>query len=134
MNPTKVKSTSPQNSTRPKTKKRKPKISPKAQSERFLQAAREAGCSEDEAAFDETLKRIAKVSNPKKRRAEEMIPRSGRWGRWIGALLALLLIPFVAYDAAKLRWWDFGWWVIPFIVVWTANCLRHDLCRRSRRD
>jgi hypothetical protein len=32
----------------------------KAQSERFITAAREAGCSEDEAVFDENLKKIAR--------------------------------------------------------------------------
>jgi hypothetical protein len=31
----------------------------KSQSRRFIKAAREAGCSEDEAAFDENLRRIA---------------------------------------------------------------------------
>jgi hypothetical protein len=31
------------------------------QHKRFIEAAREAECSEDEAVFDETLKRIAKV-------------------------------------------------------------------------
>jgi hypothetical protein len=30
------------------------------QSQRFIKAAREAGCSEDEAVFDETLKKIAR--------------------------------------------------------------------------
>lgn len=39
-----------------KTKARKP-----TQSQRFIDAAREAECSEDEAVFDETLKRIAKA-------------------------------------------------------------------------
>jgi hypothetical protein len=34
-----------------------PKIS---QSEKFIKAAREAGCSEDEAVFDENLKKIAR--------------------------------------------------------------------------
>ncbi len=29
------------------------------QSQRFIKAAREAGCSEDEAVFDENLKRVA---------------------------------------------------------------------------
>ena len=31
------------------------------QQKRFIEAAREAGCSEDEAVFDENLKRIAKA-------------------------------------------------------------------------
>jgi hypothetical protein len=44
------------------------------QRERFIKAAREAGCSEDEAVFDENLKRIASAkptplkSLPKSRR------------------------------------------------------------------
>ena len=33
----------------------------KSQKERFIEAAREAGCSEDEAVLDETLRRIAKA-------------------------------------------------------------------------
>ena len=36
------------------------KIDSKAQSRRFIEAAREAGCSEDEAVFDENLKKIAR--------------------------------------------------------------------------
>jgi hypothetical protein len=40
---------------------RKTKDSQKAQSQRFIEAAREAEASEDEAVFDETLKRIAKA-------------------------------------------------------------------------
>ena len=32
-----------------------------AQSQRFIDAAREAGCSEDEAVFDENLKRITRL-------------------------------------------------------------------------
>jgi ABC-type dipeptide/oligopeptide/nickel transport system permease component len=36
----------------------KTKESKKSQSNRFIDAAREAGASEDEAVFDETLKRI----------------------------------------------------------------------------
>ena len=44
----------------------KPKInrSDPAQSERFIAAAREAGCSEDEAVFDENLKKIARHKTP----------------------------------------------------------------------
>jgi len=34
------------------------------QSKRFIEAARAAGCSEDEAVFDENLKRIVKVKSP----------------------------------------------------------------------
>jgi hypothetical protein len=39
---------------------RKTKDSQKKQSQRFIEAAREAGASEDEAVFDENLKRVAK--------------------------------------------------------------------------
>lgn len=35
-----------------------------AQSERFIEAARELGCDEDEAAFDEKLKRISEQKPP----------------------------------------------------------------------
>jgi hypothetical protein len=38
-----------------------PRAVEKTQRERFIEAAREAGCSEDEAVFDENLKRIAKA-------------------------------------------------------------------------
>jgi len=38
----------------------KRKTDNKAQSRRFIEAAREAGCSEDEAVFDENLKKIAR--------------------------------------------------------------------------
>jgi hypothetical protein len=34
------------------------------QSQRFIKAARKAGCSEDEAVFDENLKRIARHKPP----------------------------------------------------------------------
>lgn len=43
------------------------------QTKRFIEAAREAECSEDEAVFDETLRRIAKVkpeAKPPKKPAE----------------------------------------------------------------
>jgi hypothetical protein len=36
-----------------------PKITSKEQSKRFIDTARELGCDEDEAAFEEKLKRIA---------------------------------------------------------------------------
>jgi hypothetical protein len=36
----------------------------KDQQARFIEAAREAGCSEDEAVFDENLKRIARHKPP----------------------------------------------------------------------
>lgn len=38
----------------------KKKQTTETQSERFIAAARKAGCSEDEAVFDENLKRIVK--------------------------------------------------------------------------
>jgi hypothetical protein len=41
-------------------RKQKPKTD-KAQRQRFIEAAREAGASEDETVFDENLKRIAKA-------------------------------------------------------------------------
>jgi hypothetical protein len=44
--------------TAPKATSRKPD---KAQRDRFIEAAREAGASEDEAVFDENLKRVAKA-------------------------------------------------------------------------
>jgi hypothetical protein len=44
-----------------KVKKTSNSMSNDDQSRRFIEAAREAECSEDEAVFDETLKRIAKV-------------------------------------------------------------------------
>jgi hypothetical protein len=37
-----------------------------AQSKRFIEAAREAGCSEDEAEIRENMKRIAKAKAPGK--------------------------------------------------------------------
>lgn len=37
------------------------KLTPEEQRRRFIEAAREAGASEDEAAFDMALKRIAKA-------------------------------------------------------------------------
>ena len=41
----------------------------KPQGERFIEAAREAECSEDEAVFDETLRRVARAKpSPAKRR------------------------------------------------------------------
>ena len=40
------------------------------QAKRFIEAAREAGCSEDEAEIRETVKRLAPVK-PEKRKAEK---------------------------------------------------------------
>ena len=49
----------------------KSKPDKKPQSQRFIEAAREAGCSEDEAVFDENLKRIAKAKEqPKLKRGD----------------------------------------------------------------
>jgi hypothetical protein len=42
------------------------KVSDKAQRQRFIEAAREAGASEDEAVFRENLKRVAKAKLPPK--------------------------------------------------------------------
>ena len=39
---------------------------PNKQVERFREAARELGCDENEEAFKETLKRVAKAPAPKK--------------------------------------------------------------------
>ena len=46
----------------------------KSQSEYFIEAARDAGCNEDEAAFDEALKRIAKAKPPKVKKSESESP------------------------------------------------------------
>jgi hypothetical protein len=40
------------------------KLTPEEQRRRFIEAAREAGASEDEADFDVALKRIAKPKKP----------------------------------------------------------------------
>lgn len=45
------------------------------QAKRFIEAAREAECSEDEVVFDETLKRI---TNPKPKRSPEKPTRSDK--------------------------------------------------------
>jgi hypothetical protein len=45
---------------KPKRKSAKPRAD-KAQAKRFIEAAREAGASEDEAVFDENLRRVAKT-------------------------------------------------------------------------
>jgi hypothetical protein len=41
------------------------------QSRRFIEAAREAECSEDEAAFDEVLRQIAKAKPPKAKKPKK---------------------------------------------------------------
>ena len=45
----------------------KPRQKDRAQSKRLIEAAREAGASEDEAVFEEKLGKIAKVSTKKPR-------------------------------------------------------------------
>lgn len=40
------------------------KLTPEEQKRRFIEAARKAGASEDEAVFDSALKRIAKAKPP----------------------------------------------------------------------
>lgn len=49
----------------------KTRDSKKSQSQRFIEAAREAECSEDEAVFDEALRRIAKAKPPKPAKPSE---------------------------------------------------------------
>lgn len=46
----------------------KAKADKKPQSQRFIETARELGCDEDEAAFEEKLKRIA-TAKPKRSKA-----------------------------------------------------------------
>lgn len=45
---------------------REPSAKQVQNSEKFIKAAREAGCSEDEAVFDENLKNIARHKPPEK--------------------------------------------------------------------
>ena len=45
---------------------RKAKADKKPQSQRFIETARELGCDEDEAAFDEKLRRIASAKPKRK--------------------------------------------------------------------
>jgi hypothetical protein len=47
------------------------KYTNKDQRKRFIEAAREAECSEDEAVFDENLKRIAKARPQPAKKAEK---------------------------------------------------------------
>jgi hypothetical protein len=46
-----------------------------SQSERFIETARELGCDEDEAAFDEKLKRIATAKPMRTPKTNEALPR-----------------------------------------------------------
>jgi hypothetical protein len=50
---------------------------PENQSEKFKKASRELGCDEDEAAFEERLRKIAKAPPPK---PEKKKPRTGGAG------------------------------------------------------
>jgi hypothetical protein len=45
-----------------KTKSKKPKTEDEAQSRRFIEMAHELECDDDEAAFDERLRRLAKAT------------------------------------------------------------------------
>ena len=58
MNSTRTTSTLKRNSASTKTKKMKSKERPEDQIDRFRQAAHERGCDMDEAAFDETLRKM----------------------------------------------------------------------------
>ena len=53
-----------QDAKRQPTKLGAEKLTPEEQRRRFIEAAREAGACEDEAAFDANLKRIAQVKAP----------------------------------------------------------------------
>jgi len=51
----------------------------KKQSDKFIEAARELGCDEDESAFDEMVKKVAKAPPPRKEDvAKPPKKRSGR--------------------------------------------------------
>jgi hypothetical protein len=55
----------------------------RSQSQRFIDKARELGCDEDEAAFEERLRKIAKTTPPVPRKdikPEKKKPRQGRRG------------------------------------------------------
>jgi hypothetical protein len=47
---------------------RRPTSKTKSQRDRFTDAAREAGASEDEAEFDKNLKRLAKANPPQEKK------------------------------------------------------------------
>ncbi len=60
----------------PRQTKSQPMTSDQPQIDRFKELARELGCDEDEAAFDEALKKVAETKplpkhEPKKRRKRE---------------------------------------------------------------
>jgi hypothetical protein len=44
-------------------KRKEPK--PKTESEKFIEAAKQFGCDEDESAFDEIVKKVTKAPPPK---------------------------------------------------------------------
>jgi hypothetical protein len=58
----------------------KPKSETKSQRERFIETARELGCDEDEAAFDEKLRRIA-TATPKSAEKTTAHPEPTRFWR-----------------------------------------------------
>lgn len=47
---------------------------PKSQQERFIEKARELGCDEDETAFRDKLRRIAKAPPPKDHKPKKKAP------------------------------------------------------------
>jgi hypothetical protein len=49
---------------------------PKTQSEKFVEAARELGCDENESAFDEIVKKVAKAPPPRKEEAGKIKSKS----------------------------------------------------------
>jgi hypothetical protein len=55
----------------------RPRDDPEQQSKRFIETARELGCDEDEAAFDEKLKRIAtaKPNRPERSHSRRTGPK-----------------------------------------------------------
>jgi hypothetical protein len=55
-------------SAKPQSKKQapKPKAEKTPQSQKFIEAARELGCDEDESAFDEMVKKVAKGTPSRK--------------------------------------------------------------------
>jgi hypothetical protein len=56
-----------------------PKADDKAQSKAFIDKARDLGCDEDETAFDERLRKIAKATPPKSEASKQMAkPRKAR--------------------------------------------------------
>jgi hypothetical protein len=54
-----------------------PKARARPQSEKFVEKARELGCNEDEAAFDERLRKIAKATPPQPGKKKQGKRKSG---------------------------------------------------------